>query len=220
MYSLHGRVRLNAQALNLASHILDQLEVEDSQCRIALLEAFAQVPRECFVEQAFVSRAYEDISLPIGFGQTISKPSTVLKMLSCLSLRPGERALEIGAGSGYVSAILARLGVDVYAVEKIGPLAQQTRRRLDALGFQQVMLRCSDGFRGWREKSPFAAIIISAAFESIPDAVLQQLLPDGRLVAPLRELGSGAQRLVLITRNGDGEVLERKLGSCLFVANS
>jgi protein-L-isoaspartate(D-aspartate) O-methyltransferase len=204
---------------SFALPIIDTLDIRDGNYRLRLLEAFSVVPRESFIEEAFSSRAYEDVSLPIGFGQTISRPSTVAKMLSVLNLNCGTRVLEIGSGSGYLTALLAALGCHVYAIEKIGALAQFARRKLDELGYQQIMLRQGDGLRGWKDESPFNAIIISTAFSEIPTALLDQLDQNGQLIAPINitEEKSDFQHLFLFTKLKGGIIDKKNLGKCQFV---
>jgi len=138
-----------------------------------------------FIEPAFAPRAFQDISLPIGYGQTISRPSTVAAMLASLRLRPGERVLEVGFGCGYVLALLAALGAQPYGIEKVPSLAQRTRRRLDAMGLQTVIVRFGEGRKGWPELAPFDAVICSCAFDQPPQELFSQLSESGRLVAPV-----------------------------------
>ncbi len=211
-------VSIDVKSLHFASQLVEELAIADVQYRTSLIEAFSYVSRKDFIDEAFSSRQFDDISLPIGYGQTISKPSTVLRMLAHLKLKPGEKILEIGAGSGYLTAILAKLGLKVYAIEKIGPLAQLARRRLDRYGFHHILLRCADGARGWREHAPFDAMIVSAAFESVPTELLMELRPGGRLVIPLRQ--DLEQRLTLFQASAVDTVTKEDLGPCSFVLNA
>ncbi len=206
-----------------ADNVVADLPVRTEEERHRLYEAFATVPRSYFIDSAFIAQAYDDNSIPIGYGQTISKPSTIALMLAHLALEPGEKVLEIGAGSGYVTALLAQLGVRVCAIERIGALAQRARRRLDRLGFSQVLLRAGDGTRGWPSEAPFDAIVISAAFSTIPESLFAQVSEYGRIMAPLTS-GSDIddQRLVLWRRTGNqpgntepSELYD--LGPCKFV---
>lgn len=190
---------------------LDHLSVRD---RMQLVEALAQVPREDFVDPAFASRVREDVSLPIGFRQTISRPSTVAQVLGALELQSNERVLEVGAGSGYLCAVLSRLNVEVFAVERIAPLAKCARACLDRLAFH-VHLKVGDGLRGWQQFAPYDAIIVSAALKSEPLLLLAQLSEQGRLIAPM-ETEAGRQNLVLWRRDEAG-VSSTVVGECQFV---
>lgn len=147
-----------------------------------VLEAFGKVPRHQFVEEALQLRAYDDMSLPIGHGQTISQPSTVAHIVQALELRGKERVLEIGSGSGYQTAILAYLVEQVFTMERIPSLAKQAWRRLDRLGFSNVGMRIGDGTYGWPDKAPYDAIVVSAGSPQVPEQLIKQLRvggPDG-----------------------------------------
>ena len=148
---LGGQKRLSDKSLRFALQVIEVAGVE-SATSAKLVEAFAAVNRSDFIESAFAPRAFQDISLPIGRGQTISKPSTVARMLGALEVKKGDRVLEVGVGCGYVSALLSVLGAEVYGVEKVPSLAQDTRHRLDKLGFSRALIRCGDGAAGlsWR----------------------------------------------------------------------
>lgn len=201
--------------LRFAREIVDKAGVIDEETAETLVFAFASVPRDRFVASAFNLRAHEDISLPIGFGQTISKPSTVARMLGLIGLRKGMRVLEVGCGSGYCSAVMAAAGASVYAVEYVGLLAQQTRKRLDAMDFQNLLIRRGDGRRGWQEHAPYDAIVISAAFEKVePELVGQLRNPGGRMVGPIGD--SRGQILTLWEAKGGG-VTMYQLEPCNFV---
>ena len=172
--------------MRFAENVVESAGILDDAVAQTLCEAFASVPRDKFVAPAFNLRATEDTALPIGFGQTISKPSSVARMLGLIGLEPGMRILEVGCGSGYCSAVMAAAGAQVFAVEYVGLLAQKTRRLLDTLNFHNILVRTGDGRRGWREHAPFDAIAISTAFEQIDPALLEQLRnPGGRMVAPV-----------------------------------
>jgi protein-L-isoaspartate(D-aspartate) O-methyltransferase len=185
-----------------------------------LRHAFSVVAREEFIEPALGSRAGEDISLPIGFGQTISKPSTVARMLSSLELSAGERVLEVGTGSGYVLALLGALGVNGFGIERIAALGRIARKRLDRLGYQDLLLKVGDGMRGWSELAPFDAIIVSAAVDAVPNVLFSQLSKSGRLVVPLNvdPAPCAKQRLILFRLGENGEMCPEDLGACHFVA--
>ncbi|MEW6038375.1 MAG: protein-L-isoaspartate(D-aspartate) O-methyltransferase [Pseudomonadota bacterium] len=168
-----------------------------------VLAAMMNVPRHIFVEEAFASRAYEDMALPIGFGQTISQPYTVARMTELLvEAGPLRRVLEVGTGSGYQTAVLAQLVGTVYSVERIQALQERAIRSLADLNLRNVRLKHGDGHLGWRESGPFDGIIVTAAPIRLPDALLDQLNPGGVLVAPV---GTGReQTLERIVRNESG----------------
>ena len=177
-----------------------------------VLDAMAAVPRERFVPAELAAAAYRDGPAPIGEGQTISQPLIVAEMLAAAALQPGDRVLEVGAGSGYVAALLSRLG-EVFAIERLPMLADAARERLAALGCANVQLRTADGTFGWPEAAPFDAIIVSAGGPRVPTAFKEQLAPGGRLMIPVGQ--PRMQRLQKLTR---GETLvEEDLGLCAFV---
>jgi len=179
-----------------------------------VLAAMATVPRHVFVEEALQHRAYEDYALPIGFGQTISQPYMVALMTELLQVQPGDRVLEIGAGSGYQTALLAVLGADVYAIERIPELARQAQLRLDALGLTSVRVRASDGTLGWPEAAPFEAILVAAGSPTIPPPLVDQLVVGGRLVMPLGD--ETQQELVRLWKREADTRIEYH-GGCVFV---
>lgn len=209
------RKPLSRAWLRFAEEVVERAGIIDEDTADTLVSAFAAVPRDRFVEGAFNMRAAEDNALPIGYGQTISKPSTVARMLGVVGIRPGMRVLEIGCGSGYCSAVMAAAGAQVFAVEYIGLLAQKARRILDALDFHNVLIRSGDGRRGWREHAPFDAIVISTAFESVEPEILEQLVnPGGRMVAPIGD--TRGQILTLWEAKSVGVALYQ-LEPCHFV---
>ena len=181
-----------------------------------VLGAMMEVPRHLFVSAEQVDLAYEDCALPIGEGQTISQPYVVAWMLEALALRADERALEVGAGSGYAAAILSRLARAVFAIERDPALVDAARRRLAAIGAANVELAAGDGSRGWPERAPFDAILVSAAAPRVPPALLEQLAAGGRLVGPVRS-PQGDQSLLRIERRADGGLDTRDLGAVQFV---
>jgi protein-L-isoaspartate(D-aspartate) O-methyltransferase len=167
-----------------------------------VLAAMGEVPRHIFVDEALASRAYDDVSLPIGFGQTISHPFTVARMCELARAgRPVQRVLEIGTGCGYQAAVLSRLAQEVYSVERIAGLIAKARVRLRELNCRNVRLKHTDGHLGLRTAAPFDAILIAAAASHVPEALTEQLSDGGRLVLPL---GTRDQRLVLIQRTASG----------------
>lgn len=198
-----------------AEGIVEKAGVLDDDTADTLVQAFASVPRDQFVAEAFNLRAAEDLALPIGYGQTISKPSTVARMLALIGLHPGMKVLEVGCGSGYCSAVMAAAGAQVFAVEYVGLLAQQTRHRLDRLGFQNLLVRRGDGRRGWQEHAPYDAIVVSASFESIePELVSQLVNPGGRMVAPV---GNTRGQILTLWEAKGGGVTMYQLEPCNFV---
>jgi protein-L-isoaspartate(D-aspartate) O-methyltransferase len=170
-----------------------------------VLEAMAAVPRHLFVEDALASRAYEDTALPIGYGQTISQPYVVARMIECLvqDREPG-RVLEVGTGCGYQAAVLASLSAEVYSIERIRELLERARANLRDLRLKNLRLAHGDGAAGLEKAAPFDSIILAAAAPQLPQALLRQLAPGGRMILPLRSAGAEAQRLVLVERGARG----------------
>lgn len=181
----------------------------------AVAQALRRVPREQFVPETGRAEAYLNQPLPIGHEQTISQPLIVALMTHHLRLEPDHRVLEIGTGSGYQAAVLAEIAADVTTVETIAPLAKAAKSTLQHLGYDGIRFIEGDGRLGSPEHAPFDRIIMTAAGEALPDALIEQLAPNGRLVAPIGK--SGAQQLVLVTRDADGEVQQRKLFPVAFV---
>jgi len=168
-----------------------------------VLEAIRNVPRHLFIDEALANKAYDNISLPIGNGQTISQPYIVARMTATLSLADSnKKVLEVGTGSGYQTAILAELAGEVFTVERIAPLQERARSLLRQLSYKNIRYKHSDGGYGWPEKGPYDAIIVTCAPESIPEELLPQLKPGGRLVIPV---GAGdEQQLYVITNTERG----------------
>jgi protein-L-isoaspartate(D-aspartate) O-methyltransferase len=180
-----------------------------------VLAALRSVPRHCLVPEALQHRAYDETALPIGERQTISAPLVVAVMTQALALLGGEKVLEIGTGSAYQAALLSRLADRVISVERIPRLASRARSALDALGVSNVLVFLGDGSRGWRSEAPFDGIVVTAAALSVPEPLLDQLAPGGRLVGPFGERDE--QALLRITRRPDGEFEREQLGRCRFV---
>ncbi|MFQ5459763.1 MAG: protein-L-isoaspartate(D-aspartate) O-methyltransferase, partial [Anaerolineae bacterium] len=151
----------------------------------AVLTAMAMVPREAFVDPDLAEYAYDDAPLPIDAGQTISQPYMVALMLEALEVRPSDRVLEVGTGSGYAAAVLSMIAAEVFTVERIESLATAARRRLADLGHDNVHVRRGDGTLGWREEAPFDAVVVAAGGPEAPQALLEQLGVGGRLVIPI-----------------------------------
>jgi len=179
-----------------------------------VIEAMKKVPRHRFVEEALQSQAYSDHPLPIGEKQTISQPYMVALMTEALQLTGKERVLEIGAGSGYQTAILAELAEKVYSIERIRSLAIKARQLLYELGYFNVEIKIFDGTYGWLEESPFDAIMVTAGAPDIPKPLLDQLSMGGRLVIPVGD--AFVQDLIRITKAAEG-VKKEDLGGCRFV---
>ena len=181
---------------------------------LAVLHAFATVPRHVFVPEALRRRAYEDVALPIGNGQTISQPTTQARYLEALGLRGQERVLEVGTGSGYQTALLASLASSVISVERVPGLAAEARAALKAASATGVTVVVGDGSLGWRSLSPFDGILVAAASPVVPQPLLEQLADGGVLVIPLQS--GDIQRLFRITKRG-AKLIEEDLGEALFV---
>jgi protein-L-isoaspartate(D-aspartate) O-methyltransferase len=165
----------------------------------AVLRAMDEVPREFFVETAFVGSAYADQALPIACGQTISQPYVVAYMTEQLNVGPTHRVLEIGTGSGYQAAVLSRLAREVVTIERYRTLADQARERLKALGYDNVEIVAGDGFAGMPERAPFDRIIVTAAAETIPETLMAQLADDGIMILPLGS-HQGSQHIIKLTK--------------------
>jgi protein-L-isoaspartate(D-aspartate) O-methyltransferase len=183
---------------------------------VRVLAAMRDVPREVFVPASRQNQAYDDRPLPIGAGQTISQPYIVALMCEALQLTGGERVLEIGTGSGYAAAVLARLAAQVDTVERIAELAERADRLLVQLKVDNVRVHAGDGTLGWPDAAPYDAITVTAAGPAVPPALLSQLAPGGRLVMPVGESPS-SQDLVRVTRTGPNETRTESLGGVVFV---
>lgn len=184
------------------TRLVEQLQAKGIK-DLSVLRAIAQVPRHLFVPESVRHRAYEDSALPIGGGQTISQPWVQARSLELLRLSGRERVLEVGAGSGYQTALLACLASAVFAVERVSALAYGARDALARAGITNVSVMVGDGTLGWSTLAPFDAIVVAAASPRVPEPLLAQLAPGGRMVIPL-ERGVDDQALVLIEREGDG----------------
>ncbi len=180
-----------------------------------VLKAIARVPRAEFVPPELRDQAYSDLPLPIGHGQTISQPYVVALMTQLLRLQPEDKVLEIGTGSGYQTAILAELAREVYSVEAIKDLAEKARERLARLGYRNVHIRYGDGALGWPEHAPYDAIIVTAAPERVPPALVDQLAEGGRLVIPIGPEYS--EQMLWLIEKQDGRIRTQPIAPVRFV---
>jgi len=179
-----------------------------------VLEAFLHVPRHAFVPADLREDAYRDCPLPIGDGQTISQPYMVATMTTAAGIRPGDRVLEIGTGSGYQAAILAELAGEVFSIERHGSLSETAGEALAGLGYENIHLKVADGTLGWKSESPFSAIIVTAGAPQIPDPLVDQLSIGGRLVIPIED--GFAQVLQIVEKMSSG-TRKRRQERCTFV---
>ena len=180
-----------------------------------VLAAMGRVPRHRFVGAGEAAHAYEDRPLPIGEGQTISQPYIVALMTQLAEVEPGDRVLDVGTGSGYQAAVLAEVGARVWSVEIVPELAAEAKGRLRDAGYAAaVEVRAGDGYRGWPEHAPFAAVIVAAAAPRVPEPLFEQLAPGGKLVLPV---GEGVQELLVITKQPDGTTTRQTVAPVMFV---
>ena len=182
----------------------------------ALLAAFRAVPRECFVPQDLLHAAYDDCALPIEAGQTISQPFIVAVTIDAAALRPDDKVLEVGAGSGYAAAVIAQLARQVIAIERIPELARLAAERMEQLGYSNVRIVEGDGSLGCPDGAPFDAILCAAAGPRVPTSWLEQLAPGGRIVMPVGSF-AGTQRLIRVTLTPDGSTHTDELDLVRFV---
>ncbi len=194
--------------------VREQIEARGVRDR-AVLEVMRRVPRHRFVPPDMLHVAYADHPLPIGYGQTISQPYIVALMTESLAIKPGDRVLEIGTGSGYQAAILAELGAEVYTVEILPPLAAQAEERLRNLGYDDIQVLNADGYFGWQEHAHYDANIVTAAPDHLPQPLVGQLREGGRLVVPIGPQGA-VQTLWLFEKHGN-DLQATNLGEVLFV---
>lgn len=195
--------------------VRDQIQARGIR-NAAVLEAIRRIPRHRFVPPGLESVAYADRALPIGYGQTISQPYIVAFMTQALEVQPAHKVLEIGTGSGYQAAVLSRLAAEVYTIEIVEPLAHQARERLTAMGYTNIRFRVGDGYKGWPEAAPFDRIMLTAAPPEIPQALIDQLKPGGKMVAPVGAQ-PGRQELVVLDKDERGRVSRRSVLSVAFV---
>ena len=180
----------------------------------AVLAAVGEVPRHLFVPHALLARAYDDAALPIGHGQNISQPSTQARCLEALRLKPADRVLEIGTGSGYQTALLARVAGQVFSVERVPQLAAAARTAILAAGITNVSLLIGDGTLGWRDYAPYDAIVVAAASPEVPRPLVEQLAPSGRILLPL---GERANQVLTLVRLVAGRPVGKPIVGARFV---
>jgi len=202
---------MTLQRLGMVEWLRDHYKIVDER----VLDVMAKVPRHLFVPQAIKSQAYKDNALPISGGQTISQPFIVARMTELLKLTGQEKVLEIGAGSGYQTAILASLARKVFSVERLPTLADEATVRLRTLGIRNVTLKAADGTTGWNAYMPYDAILVAAGGPEIPEPLIEQLKIGGKLVIPIGE-NQQKQNLIRVTRTEKGDVKE-DFGPCAFV---
>ncbi len=193
--------------------VSEQIEARGIKDR-RVLEAMKDIPRHFFVPASLKERAYDDTPLAIGEGQTISQPYMVALMTELLNLKGDEKVLEVGTGSGYQAAILARLARFVYTVERIPRLASEAKKRLEDLGITNVEVVVGDGSRGLPQHSPYQGIIVTAGAPRVPNVLIEQLAEGGRLVIPV---GSSSLQILTVVEKKEDEVITREEGSCIFV---
>jgi protein-L-isoaspartate(D-aspartate) O-methyltransferase len=181
-----------------------------------IVDAFLAVPREAFVGPGYAHLAYGDHPLPIEAGQTISQPYIVALMIQAAGIEPGDRVLEVGAGSGYAAAVISRIAANVVGIERQHDLVALARERLERLGYGNVAIVEGDGTIGWPAEAPYDAILAAASGSHVPPPLLDQLAPGGRLVMPLGNPGA-VQQLVKVTRRSDGSTARENLGAVRFV---
>jgi len=194
---------MTMQRLRMVEQLRGTHKIADER----VLEAMSVVPRHLFVPEAIKSQAYKDNALPISNGQTISQPFIVARMSELLELKGNEKVLEIGAGSGYQTAVLASLARSVFAIERLDALAHEAERRLASLGFRNIVLKAGDGTNGWDSYMPYDAILVAAGGPEIPEPLVKQLKIGGRLVIPVGE-DRKTQMLTRVTRKENSNIVE------------
>jgi protein-L-isoaspartate(D-aspartate) O-methyltransferase len=182
----------------------------------AVLRAFREVPREAFVSAEYAHLAYDDHPLPIEAGQTISQPYIVALMIEAAEIGPGDKVLEVGAGSGYAAAVISRIAGEVIGIERQHELVEVAKERIERLGYDNVRILEGDGTRGCAEEAPFDAILAAASGSHVPQPLLDQLASGGRVVMPVGHPG-GVQTLLKVTRRADGNIDQEDLGAVRFV---
>jgi protein-L-isoaspartate(D-aspartate) O-methyltransferase len=203
------------EARALRASLVQSLVARGDVTSPSVIEALRATPRHLFAPTLTLEEAYENRPFAIGFEQTISQPAIVAQMTEALELSGQERVLEIGTGSGYQAAVLSPLAREVFTIERVEPLALEAARRLEALGYTNVSVRAGDGYAGWPERAPFDRVIVTAAPEALPRALVEQMRDGGILVAPVGPQRTG-QSLLRVRKRGD-ELIVEHLGAVLFV---
>lgn len=209
-----AREKLVRQVEEYVRATRDYIDKEQLDPRV--METLGAVPRHEFVPDSAKKHAYENRPLAIGHGQTISQPYIVALMTDLLEVQPGDRVLEVGTGSGYQAAVLARLVQQVYTIEIIEPLAREAKARIDRLAIPNITSRTGDGYYGWPEAAPFDAIIVTAAASHVPPPLVKQLKVGGRMVIPVGG-GFQTQQLLLVTREDEEKITARQILPVAFV---
>lgn len=197
------------------TELVEALSRESGVTDERILNAFARVPRHLFVPQNADDSAYSDVALPIGFRQTISQPSMIAIMLDALAIRPDDRVLEIGGGSGYAAALMAELGAEVFTLEIVPELAARATECLSALGYERVHVVNANGREGLPEHAPYDVVMVSAAASDVPDELVRELAPGGRIAIPVG--GTDEQELLVGRKDSRGAVHWQRSVPCVFV---
>ena len=205
-----GRQDFEQERKNMVESQIQARGIKDTR----VLNAMLRVKRHLFVPEGMKPFAYDDTALPIDKNQTISQPYIVALMTELANIGPEDKVLEIGTGSGYQAAILAELSKEVYSMEIIKELADESKKRLEQLGYRNIEIKHGDGYQGWPQAAPFDAIIVTAAAKEIPDELMKELKPGGRMVIPL---GRFFQELYCITKNPDGSITKEHIIPVRFV---
>lgn len=211
---IHARRAMIEAVRHDAARLRRELSMDTLDANV--LGVIGTLARHEFVPEKVRAAAYENRPLPIGYGQTISQPFIVALMTDLLKLKPGDRVLEVGTGSGYQAAVLARLGARVHSIEIIAPLGEEARERLRRLGYDAVAVRIGDGYHGWEAAAPFDSIIVTAAANHIPPPLIAQLKPGGRMLVPVGN-PFGAQHLVIVRKDASDRVTTQKILPVRFV---
>ncbi len=198
----------------LRNRMVEEQLIPRGICDERVLNAFRKVPRHKFIPNENLVNSYGDYPLPVGEGQTISQPYMVALMTQCLDLKGVEKVLEIGTGSGYQSAVLAELALEVYSVERIVLLAQRAKATLDALGYVNIKIKVKDGTEGWDEFAPYDGIIVTAGAPFIPNPLVEQLAENGRMTIPI---GDAFAQVLTLVKKQEGKIIQEEVCGCVFV---
>jgi len=206
------RNRFRQNRLNMVDFQIKKRGVKDKK----VLDAMRTIPRHKFVPKKYINAAYADRPLPIGMGQTISQPYIVALMTEQITLKSDHKVLEIGTGSGYQAAILAKICKEVYTIEIIPSLGDEAKHRLEELKYENILVKIGDGYYGWEEHAPFDAIIVTAAATHIPPPLIQQLKAGGKMIIPLGGVFQ-VQRLMVVSKKSDEKIISRNILPVRFV---